>query len=411
MNHPTTLQPPQLNETLRLTITDTVYPGKGLARHQGCVVFVPRTLPGETVEATITRAHPNFAEARLSTLLEPSPHRTPPACPLADSCPGCTYQHCSYAEELRIKQRQLLDFMQHRLHLPESLATQLTPAPNPLAYRNKISLHAGQRQPARTLGYYAADNRSILDVPACPLAVPPINQRILELRQEPAFLHSLPPRGSVTLRFTQLNGVTVLAGKQIDGRALLTETTTIGPIQTPAADFFQVHNAMADHLVLHVAQLIRNLTPELVIDLYCGAGVFALASAKLTATPRSIGFDTNARSINAARLNAANLNLPHASFHHGDAAVGLRKTSRNTTTPPHTTLIVDPPRQGLHDPMLAAILSAKPSAIIYVSCAPDTLTRDCLHLSKAGYSVQDLHLFDMFPKTPYFESVALLQLN
>ncbi len=101
-----------MNNTVELKISDVVYPGRGLARINGCVVFIPGVLPGETVSARITRRRKNFAEAEIIRIDTPSPQRIVPACPLSGTCPGCCYQHVDYAEELRLKQAQFKNLLQ-----------------------------------------------------------------------------------------------------------------------------------------------------------------------------------------------------------------------------------------------------------------------------------------------------------
>ena len=161
-----------MDDTVELKIADVVYPGRGLARMDGCVVFVSGVLPGETVSARITRRRKNFAEAELIRIEVPSPRRVEPACPLAGTCPGCCYQHADYAEELRLKEAQFVNLLQRigRVEGPDRLPS--VPSPAPLGYRNKITLHASPDPGGgRRLGYFAFDNRTVLDVPACPLAV------------------------------------------------------------------------------------------------------------------------------------------------------------------------------------------------------------------------------------------------
>ena len=199
---------------MNLTINDVVYRGRGRARSEGFVVFVPGVLPGEEGEVEITDRRKNFAFARLVAILRPSAARIEPVCPLAfrpttdpaawtARCPGCAYQHVAYAEEIRLKQAQLTVMLKHSLPDCREVPALPVPAPAELAYRNKIVLHAAQNDTQWTLGYFAEDNATVIDVAACPLARRPINEKLASLRSDPDFVRSLGDRGSVTLRHTE----------------------------------------------------------------------------------------------------------------------------------------------------------------------------------------------------------------
>jgi 23S rRNA (uracil1939-C5)-methyltransferase len=181
---------------MNVVIESVVYPGRGLARVEGKVVFVPRTLPGERVAICVAQQHKQWALATLESVLEPSPDRIEPICPLAAICPGCAYQQAAYPAELRIKQAQYTELLSRLGGLnvsdPQVLQSPLG-APAFLAYRNKLVLHAGRTTGATqpVLGYVGDDNRSLVDVPCCPLAVEPINAVLRERRDDPSFLTRL----------------------------------------------------------------------------------------------------------------------------------------------------------------------------------------------------------------------------
>ena len=148
----------QVQSEITLTISDLVYPGKGLARVDGFVVFVGGVLPGETVRASICKRHKNYAEAELIEVLEESPDRKDAACPLFRICPGCCYQHVDYAYEIAAKQKQFIELLTRLGRVdPNSI---LGPIASPiyLGYRNKIILHADLSQKAAVLGYIGYDN-------------------------------------------------------------------------------------------------------------------------------------------------------------------------------------------------------------------------------------------------------------
>ena len=285
-----------------VVIEDVVYRGKGLARLDGKVVFVRDTIPGERVRVRIVRERKRHAEAEPVEFVGCSPHRVEPACALSARCPGCCYQHMDYSEEVRLKAGQLADFMEHRAGMKPEIWLAPVPAPRPLEYRNKLTLHAGRR-PGPVLGYYGFDNTEILDVERCPLAVPPLNTLLAKLRSDRTFMDRLSSGDSVTLRYTARNGAVSWVGSS-GSCDVLTERTGIGEIDVPVGSFFQVNMDVANMLLRQVVDILVELKPAKVIDAYCGSGVFAIAAAQ-AGTKQVFGSDRDKLAVQAARRNAA----------------------------------------------------------------------------------------------------------
>jgi len=386
-----------------LEIVDMAYGGSGVGRLDGMAVFVPGCLEGERVRVRLEVVHKRYAEAGLLEVLTPSPHRREPSCPLADRCPGCAYQHVDYPEEVAIKQRQLASLLQ-RMGGQESVTMdEAVPAPSELGYRNKVVLHNG---PEGQLGYYGRDNRTVIDVARCPLAVEAINNDIAAVRADTAYTQSLPPRASVTFRWTETDGVR--HWKDGDGAGgPVTEKTPIGEVRLPAGGFAQVNNAVAGKLVEAAVRWIKDQAPEFLVDLYCGAGVFALAAAQ-AGVPNVLGVEVNGPAIRAAKTNARQLKLAGMKFAEGDAAEFFVQAIQQVDAD-RTAVIVDPPREGLSPALCEALLKHRPASLLYISCAPDTLARDLKRLTAEAYVLERCQLFDMFPRTAHFETMAILR--
>ncbi len=386
-----------------LEIVDVAYGGRGVGRLDGMAVFVPGCLEGEHVRVRLEVVRKRYAEAELLAVLTPSPHRVEPSCPLADGCPGCAYQHVAYAEEVRIKQKQL-DSLLRRLGGQETVAMdEAVPAPSALGYRNKVVLHNG---PEGQLGYYGRDNRTVIDVALCPLAVEAINTDIAAVRADTAYTQSLPPRASVTFRWTGTDGVR--HWKDGDGSGgPMTEKTPIGEIRLPAAGFAQVNNAVADKLVETATRWIRAQAPEFLVDLYCGAGIFALAAAR-AGIPNVLGVEVNGPAIRAAKANAQQHQQMGVTFVEGDAAVVFDQAIQQVDAD-RTAVIVDPPREGLSPALCESLLKHRPAGLLYISCAPDTLARDLKRLTTDAYVLERCRVLDMFPRTAHFETMAILR--
>lgn len=402
---------------LVLTIEDVGYGGRGVARDSGRVIFVPGVLAGETVRAAIVRAHRSYADACLVGVVSPSPDRVEPACPLAlraaadpscpaVACPGCVYQHAAYATEVDAKQGQLETLLARLAGVTEMPSGAPFASPDPLGYRNRITLHAGRAPEGPVLGYVGSDNRSVLDVARCPLAVAPINEALARWRADDGALESLAPGTDVTWRHTAADGARQWVGRPARGQDWLTEATAIGALAVPPGAFFQVNPAVADALLEVVAAHVAQSPAHHLVEFYCGVGVFSLAAALRGKRVR--GLDTNLAAVRAARQNARALQLERARFDVGPAEqlapAVLSRQSRDDTL-----LLVDPPRQGLDRRVVKAILAAPPRELMYISCAADTLARDIARLQAGGYTLTHCRVFDMFPRTAYFETLALLE--
>jgi len=401
-------------ENAKLTIKDVAYRGKGVARMEdGCVVFIPAALPGETVDARIVKKKKKFAEAELVAVVNPSPHRIKPGCELAarGKCPGCCYQHVEYEEEVRLKQKQFRDLMSRvgKLDVSDVL---LSPTASPEAdhYRNKVVLRVGRDAKGTALGYVSDDNRTIFDVPACPLARKSINDLLTELRNNADFLSSLRPRSSVTLRCTEHDGAISWVDNQQVEPSRLTEACVLGDVAVPRRSFFQINVAIADLVICRITEMLAEIKPDFLVDVFCGVGVFSLAALR-AGVPGVFGIDSDSRAVRAARRNVRELvKGKYANFVGRSALPGLQELPPHVD-PAKTMLVVDPPRSGLDDDLVRYLSSVRPRDIVYISCAADTLARDASALCAAGFKIRSAQIFDMFPRTAHFESVLWLTIS
>ena len=387
---------------IEVDIHDVAFGGRGVGRHDGCAVFVPGTLTGERVRIRLTKCRKKFAEAALLEVLVPSEHRIEPACSLSDRCPGCSYQHISYDEEVRLKQQQLEGLLKRIGGLADVAFEARIASPRPLGYRNKIVLHA-QRE--RKLGYFGEDNRTVVDIPGCPLAVGPINDELAKLRSNSKMLKRMRPNAAVTFRWTEADGALHWIDRE-SGIDRLTETSPIGDMRVPRRAFYQVNTDAGAALVSHVSALIKAEAPKYLIDFYCGVGLFALAAAH-HGVPHIFGIERQSVSIRAAIQNAKAMGV-RAEFVSADVEA-LAEAALEQVDSAQAMVVVDPPRQGLEQEFIETVIAACPAVLVYVSCAADTLARDLKQLTESAYEVVNCQLIDMFPRTPHFESVTVLR--
>lgn len=398
--------------TATLDITEVPYGGRGMGKLDGKVCFVPGVLPGETVEVAIQRDRGTFLEALPLTILSPSPERIGPTCPHAfrcpsqpgeGGCPGCTYQHATYTAELALKQKQLEGLLIRKGGAEPGMLQQPRGAPAPLGYRNKIALHAQVDGTERRLGYFMADNTTILDIPTCPLAVAPINALLEERRHDTSFMKNLRSGMTVTFRWTEREGAVWWRNRAAENDVWLVEQSPAGPLSVPRNSFYQMNPVMAGELVGAVVARLEELAPQAVVDLYCGVGVFALAAAA-RGFRNVLGMDLDGAGIKAAEYNARKLGLDFIQWRACTAQEGILHFKPGQEA---AAYIVDPPRSGLGRAIVRALVTHQPRSILYVSCAPDTMVRDAAWLAEGGYRLVSTQLFDLFPRTAHFESLTL----
>lgn len=405
-----------MNATPVLSIESLAFGGDGVARLDGEVVFVPGVMAGERVRVEVVDRRRSYCRARLLEVCDAVPGRVDPVCPFAirpwprpyassPFCPGCAYQHLAYDAECETKLRQLRDFL-----TPvgaAALPIRLEAAPQPLGYRNKGVLHAAVDAGEYRLGYVQEDNRTVLDIQGCPLLSADLNACLAGLRARPGFLRGFRDQARLTLRWTEKNGAVWWRGSAKSSDPWLHETTFLGDLLVPRNAFFQVNPPVAGRLMEWVRDRIRATPCETVFDLYCGVGLFGLIAA---AEGRVVyGVESHGQAIEAARINAARLGCDPARVVWQTGEVARVWPDLAQTVRPEACLgIIDPPRTGL-DPEICRLLVAQPlAALLYISCGPDTLARDLKRLMDGGYALRSVALFDMFPRTPHFETAVEL---
>ncbi len=375
---------------MKLEIVDVGYGGVGVARTAEGVVFVPGAYTGEVVEAELVARKKRFAQAKLTAVLTASPARIEPETAVV---PGMPYATLQYDAEVALKQAQLRTLLT-RIGRFETLPFLREPVASPLRdhYRNKLTLHWDGRR----LGYIGDDNRTVVETPHCPLSDPAINALLAQLRADRVALKRLKPGARVTFRQTPQDGVLVGLGEPPKGD--LTEQLA-GLTLTVAADaFFQVNRACAERLLEAFRAEVG--APTRVLDLYCGCGLFGFVAAQAGAQA-VIGLETSPSAVASAQKNARRL--------------GVRATYRCAPSealpddlPPAELWIVDPPRDGLSEEVRGHLLQHLPERVAYISCGPDTLARDLRELTGA-YAVEQMQLFDFFPRTAHFETLTFLR--
>jgi 23S rRNA (uracil1939-C5)-methyltransferase len=422
-------------EILELTLDGIAQGGEGVGRWEGRVVFVNGARPGERVRVQLSERHPTYARGEATDILELSPDRVAPRLAGASWMP---WQHIAYPTQLRFKRQILVDQLAKFGGLADILVEETVPAQREWGYRNSAHLHYDGEH----LGYYVADSHIIHAFDTDPLLLPQLNEMLTGLRA--ALATTAPQHCEVTLRASESYGYSVaalaypaprvrrpsqstdtqqtlhmlarrwraicpaLAGVTILSRPpdhlgadhLVEELGGIAFHLQPTS-FFQVNRASAETLLrLAHAGLALHVDARL-LDLYCGAGAFALPLAAKVA--EVVGIEEHPGAVTDARVTAEQNGIGNARFETGLVERVLERLNQR-----FDGAILDPPRRGCHPQALAALLRVAPARLVYVSCHPATLARDLKILTSGGYHVIRVHPVDLFPQTPHIESVSML---
>ena len=393
MTLPPTLQPdlPSLapGQRLELDITTVAFGGDGIGRFENFVIFVPFVITGERVEVEIVDVRKRFATADLVRVITPSPHRVTPRCKLFANCAGCQYQHIAYPHQLELKRAQIRDVFQRIGKLPDPPIAPVVGSPREYAYRNKLVVH-GPGKP----GFWTQRGRAIIPVDNCPIARDEVNAKLAG---------PLAVDKHLTIRSNSAGKVwtfTDPAPNEVIEEVILGKT-----LRAPVSSFFQVNREVIELALQHTKQAFAASGCRVLVDAYCGIGLFALLLGDIA--EQVYGIEDDTRAIQTANANAANLGLRRYDFYPGKTERLLFYTLRQCKLD-ETCLILDPPRSGCAPVVLKTLREQKPRKLIYVSCAPPMLARDIKTLFKFGYRLERVTPFDMFPQTQHCEAIAEL---
>lgn len=368
-------------QKIELQISDIAFGGEGVARVEEFVLFVPFVIVGETVEAQITEVKKNFARAKLVKVIQASPERVAAPCPYFGACGGCQYQHITYAEQLRIKHKQISDLFERVGKISRAVISPVVPCPQPYGYRNRIMIRSQWNKPEQKLniGFIRADCGLVEDITECKIAEPALSDQIKQVRANP------PPKG----------GIKVVLRIPPEGW------------EVPRDSFFQNNFFLLPKLVETVRGFVRSGGSKHLIDLFCGVGFFGIELAKDVESFIGVEFDQLA--IKAARKNAEQRGISNGEFVTGSVEKIMPEILARFSAD-STAVLLDPPRKGCWPETLELLRQQRPAQIIYVSCHPATMARDLNILcAESVFKLAQVVPLDMFPQTQHVECVADLR--
>jgi tRNA/tmRNA/rRNA uracil-C5-methylase (TrmA/RlmC/RlmD family) len=403
-----------------VTVGPVAHGGHCVARHEGRVVFVRHTLPGERVVVRVTEdRHPGFCRADAIEVLAPSPERVERPCPYSGpgKCGGCDWQHVTPAEQHRLKAAVVREQLARLAGLDVDVVVEELPG-GPLRWRSRARF-AVDRSGAPGLRRHRSHDVVPLD--DCPITVEPAARAVLGRRWAAAGAVDVAVDATGTVTTTRLDRqgrpqTTRVLRPGEDGGGWGTGTVPGGRAARSAAGrdwevegtgFWQVHPAAADALVAAVEAFAAVGPGETVLDLYAGAGLFGGALAPgVGSGGRVVCVEADPAACAAAEANLAD--LPQAEVWQGEVdAEGLADLLEELGDPPDV-VVLDPPRAGAGPAVSRVLAGAGPRAVVYVACDPASLARDVAVLGTAGYRLAAVRGFDAFPMTAHVECVALL---
>ena len=449
------------NDILALEIESVTNLGFGVARSSGLVVFVSGAVTGEMAEVKIIKITPSYAVGRVEKIIKTSPNRDNTRCDVS-ACTSCAYKCINYTEELKIKADEVKSCFV-KAGLSEVELDEIIPSPKCREYRNKAQYPISiDKKGEYTVGFFAPKSHRVTEAASCPLA-PSVFAEIIEVLRyyfkkyelsvydeetsHGLLRHIYLRRGevsgevvltivingeeipnadelvrSITCRFPAVVGIllnvntkntnVILGEKYITlfGRDYICDTLCGVQLKISAPAFYQVNHGAAELLYKKARELAAPTKDDTLLDLYCGAGSIGLSMADSGC--ELIGIEIVESAVLCARENAERSGITNAKFYTGDAKhtenlLAAAEADLGRKIEP-TIVVLDPPRAGCDDATIRFVASLQPKRIVYISCNPATLARDCAIFKVLGYECGKVTPVDLFPATGHVESVVCL---
>ena len=454
-----------------IRITDIASEGKAIARVNDVVVFVPHVVPGDVVDLQVYRKKSSFMEARAIKFNAYAEKRCTPVCEHFGICGGCKWQMLPYDEQIRYKQKQVLDNLTRiaKVELPEMLP--ILGSAKTEFYRNKLEYTFSNKrwrtneeiaegkvfETMNAVGFHIPGQfDKVLDINKCWLQTDDSNEirneirryalehgiSFFDLRAQEGYLRTLMIRTTSTGElmvivivyykdeevqnallqhiadtFPQITSLLYVVNSKANdtitdqkiecfkGAECIYESMEGLRFKIGPKSFYQTNSDQAYELYKITRNFAALTGNELVYDLYTGTGT--IANFVASKARQVIGIEYVPEAIEDAKVNSQINNIENTLFYAGDMKDILNQAFIEQHGKPDV-IITDPPRAGMHDDVIDAILFASPQRIVYVSCNPATQARD-LSMLDAQYKVSAIQAVDMFPHTHHVENVVLLE--
>ena len=455
-----------------LTVFDIAEEGKGVARAEDLVVFIEKAIPGDVVDATIYKKKKNFAQAKITNLITPSPDRLDAFCEHFGVCGGCKWQHMTYSAQLKYKQKSVLDALQRLAGLEVGHAEDILPSAQDKYYRNKLEYTFSNKRWLTDLDGEITDDKDmnalgfhvplrfdkILEINHCYLQADPSNElrnsiaefaknndiSFYDLRAHQGALRNLvirtsstgelmvivifayPEEGQVDLimdflkeKFPQITALLYIVNQKkndtfSDQEVLLYSGREFIYEEMEGLKFrigpksFYQTNSVQAYELYKITRDFADLTGNELVY-DLYTGTGTIANFVAKKAKKVVGVEYVPDAIEDAKINSQINNINNTVFYAGDMKDVLNTDFINQNGKPDV-VITDPPRAGMHPDVVERLMEMEASKIVYVSCNAATQARDLIRL-KEKYDVVRIKPVDMFPHTQHVENVVLLKLK
>lgn len=436
-------------------IEDMEFPAQGIAFHEGEKVSIKNTLLGQKVIGRVSKKKQAYVEAKLVKILEDVDYKIQPKCKITDLCGGCSHQFLSYEKQLDFKRQQVLKLFEEA-EIKDFDFLGIEESPEVFEYRNKMEFTFGdfQKDGELTLGMHTKGRSfSIVTVDDCRIVDGDFRQIlkvVLQYFREQELPHYkvLKHEGylrNLVIRKAKNTGeilVNIVTTTQVDfdfseitnilkelkcdgnitgiihtfndslsdvvqadkteillGREYIIEELLDLKFKINPYAFFQTNTKGAEKLYCLVRDFLGESESKVVFDLYCGTGTIGQIVAPKA--KKVLGIELIEEAVAAANENAAINGLDNCEFIAGDIAKVIKEIKDKPDS-----IILDPPRAGVHPTALDYVIEFDAKNIVYVSCNPKSLVVDLKEIINKGYKVEKVVLMDMFPHTPHVETVV-----
>lgn len=406
----------------------------GISRHEGRVIMVPETVPGDCIRARVVESKGTYAIGELTGIIAASLHRRKPPCPYVGPCGGCPWQQIDYRTQLEAKARNLEDSLRRIGKLTDFELLPVVAAPREFNYRRRIQLRCGED---RQIGYFRSASHEFVAIDTCAIAAEPLNRALEHVRrcikstatpiadveivtgdQENQLVLIVSAAGPFaaadSVRFDELlssgegvTGVIVVGHGQRRnwGDSRITVVTEPGIELLVEADVFTQINPEGNRMLLqHLIAAGEFAHRDRVLELYCGAGNFTFSIARRSGEVLAV--EGHRHAVESGKLNAQRNAFENIGWRVSPVPAAVANLARRKER--FNKIVLDPPRAGAKgiDRDLAALDAER---ILYLSCNPATLARDLAALTTRGYKLATLQPMDLFPQTFHLETLALLK--
>jgi 23S rRNA (uracil1939-C5)-methyltransferase len=393
-------------DKFEITLGDINDAGDTVSEIYGAPVVVSGGLPGEVVIAEVQKKFPERIAAIVAQVLEPHAERVEVECKYFLACSGCQWQHVSYGHQLQLKRERVqreIDKYEALFGLEVDLTVE---SEKRLRYRNHGRFTIGKYEDAGQVGYKNAVTRQFVRIEECLLMDQKVNDTIALVQDK------MDGQSQMSIRVgVNTDSMLVQPKMEIPGLELTTgvqhykEEVRGSCFTVAASSFFQVNTGQLSRAVDEVRELLDLQGSEVMVDAYCGVGVFAVLMSPYV--KRVIGIEESASAIEDAGQNMNG--VTNVDFIEGKTEHVMADWPLDDDV---DVLLLDPPRVGCHPDVLESVKKLKPKKVLMVSCEPAAMARDLDLLCQSGmYKLETLRPVDMFPQTRHVETISMLTLQ